>query len=233
MLYTSIENRTESVNNINIALSNIQNNLAKILPNVKIQHLKEKGKLIISHLRTDIKLEVNLVKRGLLGESKKIVLCEAAQNKYDAFVAMFVAPFGQLYGGKICAALDRQHPRDIFDIKLLLENEGISKETLIGFIFALISNPRPMYELLNPNLLDQKKVMNTQFSGMTEEIFTYSDFELYRDKLIVQINSSLSSQDKQFLLSVKQLNPDWSIYDFENFPAVQWRLQNLQKIETK
>src|SRR5690606_29434905 len=108
----------------------------------------------------------------------------------------------------------------IFDIKLLLENEGISRETLTGFIFELISNPRPMYELLNPNLLDQKKVMDSQFSGMTEEVFTYSDFELYRDKLIVQINSSLSSKDKQFLLSVKELNPNWSIYDFENFPAV-------------
>ena len=231
MIYTPIENRIETVNNINIALNNIQNNLEKILPNVKIQHLKEKGKLIISHRGSDIKLEVNLVKRGLFGEPKKIVLCEAAQNKYDVFVAMFVAPFGQLYGGKICAALDRQHPRDIFDIKLLLENEGISKETLTGFIFALISNPRPMYELLSPNLLDQRKVMETQFSGMTEDIFTYNDFELYREKLILQISNSLSSRDKQFLLSIKELNPDWSIYDFENFPAVQWKIQNLQKLK--
>lgn len=73
--------------------------------------------------------------------------------------------------------------------------------------------------------------METQFSGMTEETFTYSGFELYREKLIMQINNSLSSQDKEFLLSIKRLNPDWSIYDFEKFPAVQWKLQNLQKLK--
>jgi hypothetical protein len=31
-----------------------------------------------------------------------------------------------LYGGKLCAALDRQHPRDLFDVGLLLRNEGIT-----------------------------------------------------------------------------------------------------------
>lgn len=231
MIYIPIENREQTVNNINIVLNRIKNNLEKILSQVKIQHLKEKGKLIISQLRANIKLEVNLVKRGLLSEPKKIVLCEKAQNRYDAFVAIDIVPFGQLYGGKICAALDRQHPRDIFDIKFLLENEGISKETLRGFIFALISNPRPMNELLNPNLLDQIKVMDTQFAGMTEEAFTYGDFELYREKLINQINNSLSLRDKSFLFSFKKLNPDWSIYDFKNFPAVQWKLQNLQKLQ--
>jgi hypothetical protein len=91
MIYTPIENITESANNINIALSNIQNNIEKILPNVKIQHLKEKGKLTISHRGSGIKLEVNLVKRGIFGEPKKTLLCEAAQTKYDAFVAMYVS----------------------------------------------------------------------------------------------------------------------------------------------
>lgn len=30
-----------------------------------------------------------------------------------------------LYGDKLCAALDRQHPRDLFDVKLLLDQDGL------------------------------------------------------------------------------------------------------------
>ena len=39
-------------------------------------------------------------------------------------------PIHQLYGGKICAALDRQHPRDLFDVKKLLEDNGVQTELL-------------------------------------------------------------------------------------------------------
>ena len=31
--------------------------------------------------------------------------------------------------------------------------------------------------------------------------------------------------------SAKGLNPDWSIYDLQRFPAVGWKLQNLQKLK--
>ncbi|MFB3079791.1 MAG: nucleotidyl transferase AbiEii/AbiGii toxin family protein, partial [Lysobacterales bacterium] len=56
-----------------------------------------------------------------------------------------------LYGGKLCAALDRQHPRDIFDVKILMENEGITDEIRTAFVVYLASHDRPMSELLDPN----------------------------------------------------------------------------------
>ena len=130
-----------------------------------------------------------------------------------------------------CAALDRQHPRDLFDVKYLLEHEGLSRDVIIGFLLALISSDRPIHEVLNPNFLDQKKAMENQFLGMTSQNFTYEDFEETRLKLVQLINKNLREEDKEFLLSIKSLNPKWDIHNFEKFPTVRWKLQNLEKLQ--
>jgi hypothetical protein len=65
---------------------------------------------------------------------------------------------------------------------------------------------------------------------MSEEDFSYAEYERVREKLIETIHRSLTSEDKRFLLSMKALQPDWSIYDFERFPAVNWKLRNLEKL---
>ena len=129
-----------------------------MIPTIHIQHKVDTAKLLISLQGVIIKIEVNLVGHGLLSEPQHKILCESAQQDYDAFVSMQIVPLGQLFGGKICAALDRQHPRDLFDVKLLLDNQELTREMMTGFILSLISNDRPMYETLNPNLLNQKQV---------------------------------------------------------------------------
>jgi len=232
LTYIPVEERKQSINKINSTLGEIKNRLERIIPDVRIEHKKEIGKLLISSRGIKVKLEVNLVGRGVLSDIQKLSLCERAENEYDAFIVMPVVPFGQIYGGKICAALDRQHPRDLFDIKYLLENEGTSRDVLTGFILSLVSNDRPMYEVLKPNLLDQRLAMTNQFSGMSSEIFTYDEFEKTREEIILLINNQLTPRDRQFLLSVKNLTPDWSVYDFEKFPAVQWKLLNLEKLKS-
>jgi len=85
--------------------------------------------------------------------------------------------------------------------------------------------------VLVPNFQDQRQAMDNQFMGMSDVPFTYEDFEQTRLKLARTIKKSLTSQDKTFLLSVKNCEPDWRIYDFERFPAVQWKLQNLRKLK--
>jgi len=47
----------------------------------------------------------------------------------------------------------------------------------------------------------------------------------------VRLNTSLDKKDKKFLLSVVNAEPEWGLYDFEKFPAVQWKLLNLQKLK--
>jgi hypothetical protein len=65
--------------------------------------------------------------------------------------------------------------------------------------------------------------------GMTYEAFTYADFENKRELLIQKIQTVLTANDKKFLLSIENGTPDWEVYDFSIFPAVQWKLLNVKR----
>ena len=231
LTYVPLEDRNASLENIGEALARIKERLEKIIPEVQIELNKKTSKLQIAQKGAQIKLEVNQTNRGALGDLLEMELCELAQEEFEAFCVMPVVSMGQLYGGKVCAALDRQHPRDLFDVKYLLDNEGFTDEVKEGFLLFLLCSNRPIHVLLNPNLLDQRRAMVNQFEGMTDEAFTYEDYQVTRSRLVETIQGSLTETDKAFLLSIKSLNPDWSIYDFSQFPGVQWKLQNLQLLK--
>ncbi|RUO46842.1 nucleotidyltransferase [Pseudidiomarina aquimaris] len=227
LTYAGVEARGQALVEINAALLRIKDRVDKLRATIRVQHKPDVCKLQISEQGVQIKVEVNMVGRGLLAPAKKLALCSAAQEQYNVFCAMSVVPVGQLYGGKICAALDRQHPRDLFDTKLLLENIGFTDEIKRGFLFALISSNRPTHEMLEPNLLDQRAVFENQFEGMSNIVFSYADFEATRDTLIDIMHRSLTESDKQFLLNFNKLEPDWSVYDYQYFPSAKWKLLNL------
>ncbi len=232
LTYTPIENRVASLQHIGDALIRIKTRIESAIPGINITYKQDVAKLFISLQEINIKVEVNLIGRGVIEAPVKMRLCEKAEIEFDTFVVMPIVPLGQLFGGKICAALDRQHPRDLFDVKFLLENEGFSDEVKRGFLLCLISCDRPIHELIQPRLQDQELALNNQFSGMSEERFTYDDYIHIRDVLINIVKNELTEYDREFLLSVKTLAPDWGIYNFEKFPAVQWKLQNLQKLRS-
>jgi len=230
LTYVPIEDREVSVRKINEALLRIKSNIESIVPNVAVTHLSSALKLLISTKNSIIKLEVNQIKRGVYESTFRGVLCETAQNEFDTFCTIPIVPIGQVYGGKICAALARQHPRDLFDIKFLLNTEGFSEEIKKGFLFGLLGGNKPIHEIISPNLINQRSAMEKQFKGMTREQFTYKDFEETRSQLIATIQKHLTEYDRQFLLSIQRLEPDWSIYSFQDFPAVKWRIMNLKTL---
>ncbi|TLF47023.1 nucleotidyl transferase AbiEii/AbiGii toxin family protein [Maribacter aurantiacus] len=231
LTYIPLEERTIAFKNINSALGRIKAAIEKVDPNIKIISKPEILKLQISKGQAQIKLEVNQGMRGVIDVPVKMYLCETAQEVFDVFCEIQVVPFGQLYGGKICAALDRQHPRDLFDVNDLVKNEGFTEAVKKGFLFGLLSSKRPIHEMLFPNLLDQRSAMANQFEGMSKDKFSYADFETTRHLLISAIQSNLSDSDKEFLLKFQKGSPDWTYYDFKDFPAVQWKLQNLNRLK--
>ncbi|QQS34425.1 MAG: nucleotidyl transferase AbiEii/AbiGii toxin family protein [Acidobacteriota bacterium] len=231
LTYIPVEDRATSLENIQAALRRIKERIELAIKDVRITDRSADGKLLVSFHEIVVKIEVNLVARGTVDEPKGIALCSLAQGEFDAFCVMPVVPIGQLFGGKICAALDRQHPRDLFDVKHLLENEGFSDEIKSGFLLALISSERPIHEVIDPHLLDQQSVLENHFTGMSNEVFPYQDFEETRTKLLSTIDERLTDEDRSFLLSIKGLEPDWNRYDFEKFPAVQWKLLNLRRLK--
>ena len=231
LTYVEIAERNETLEGINAALIRIKERIEALRPSIRVQHKDRVCKLQLDEHGVLIKIEVNMVGRGLLGEPNKAPLCEAAQEQFDAFCAMPLVPLAQLYGGKLCAALDRQHPRDLFDVKLLFENEGFTDEIKRGFILGLVSSNRPTHEMLDPHLLDQRTAFENQFEGMATIEFSYDDYEATRLQLVETVKASLNEEDKAFLLSLNRLTPDWSIYDYQNFPSVKWKLLNLEKFK--
>jgi len=231
LTYVEILQRKETLDAINVALGRIKENIEKLRPSIRIEHKENICKLQLNEHGITIKIEVNMVGRGLLGEATKAQLCETAQEQFDVFCTMPIVPMGQLYGGKICAALDRQHPRDLFDVKLMFENEGFTDEIKHGFLFGLVSSNRPTHEILTPHLLDQRTAFENQFEGMSAIEFSYDDYEATRFQLIETVRASLDENDKAFLLSLNRLAPDWSIYDYQDFPSVKWKLMNLKKFK--
>jgi hypothetical protein len=101
-------------------------------------------------------------------------------------------------------------------------------------MLGLVSSNRPTHEMLDPHLLDQRRAFDNQFEGMSEIEFSYDDYDDYeaiRLQLIETVKASLSEDDKAFLLSLNRLTPDWSIYDYQHFPSVKWKLLNLEKFK--
>lgn len=232
LTYIPIQERDESIRAINAALAKIQGRINALRPSIKVTHKADVCKLMVEEGDVLVKIEVNMIGRGVLGNTALVQpLCEAAQDYFDAFCDIQVVPMSQLYGGKICAALDRQHPRDLFDVHLMLKEQGYSDEIKEGVIYALICSNRPTHEMLNPNHIDQRVAFNNQFNGMSEHPFSYEDFEATRHKLIQLVNESLNNTDREFLLSVNQLKPNWAIYDFAEYPSVKWKLINLEKFK--
>ncbi len=149
------------------------------------------------------------------------------------YAEMQVLSLPELYAGKICAALDRQHPRDFFDVKLLLENEGLTTEIRQAFLVYLISHPRPLSELINPMRKNIRSIFESDFANMTEIPVTVEDLETTREQLIKAIHAGLTEQEIQFLLSFKARTSNWSLLGLsgiDQLPAVKWKMLNLQKM---
>lgn len=193
----------------------------------------QEAKLTCRTPDAQIKVEVNTTIRGYLLPPRMMDVADTVESEFGRFVSVNVISHAELFGGKICAALDRQHPRDLFDVHQMLENEGLTADIRMGFMASLLSHSRPIHEMIRPNFQDQETVFETQFAGMAFTPFRYTDFEHTRERLVQEINKGWSDNDCSFLLGFKQGKPDWSLLPLENLsrmPAVQWKLLNIQKL---
>lgn len=235
LTYLPVNDRDIAIQGISLMLVRYSSYIQQIFPSCKITRKKLKGSelikgLIIHYDNITVKIEPNLVIRGCVFPPQILSLCSKAKEIFQKDVKVQILSTADLYAGKICAALDRQHPRDLFDIKLLLEKEGITDDIRKAFIVYLLSHPRPIIELLNPNRIDISKIFETEFKAMTDEEITLKKLLESRDKLIKKINRSLSEKEKRFIISFKNMKPEWELLglkNIENLPAIRWKLYNL------
>ena len=231
LTYIPLADRQTSMDDINLHLQSISEKAKRAFKGMHIVPTPTSSKLLCEYHGKQVKIEVNQTKRGIVGgEILTIPLSEKAQNEFSLYCEAQIVPLTLLYGGKIAAALSRQHPRDLFDVKYM---DIPLSECREGLIYCLLGGDRPIHESFAPNLIDQRKTMDNQFVGMTDIPFTYEEFEATRSKLISDVKSLMTEEDKKFLVSFESGQPEWDGYEFEYFkdyPSVQWKLLNLRKL---
>ena len=230
--YITIEDRQQSLASINQKLLEVKKNIEKTIPGVVVKHKPDVWKLLCTLGDATVKIEVNATKRGIIGDVVELPLCEKARNEFSMGCKARTVSFSQLYGGKITAALSRQHPRDLFDCKYMeLQSFDDVKN---GFMLCLLGSDKPIIESLQPHDIDQTEALENQFQGMTETPFGYEDYLESRTALLSLVNGGLTITDKEFLLSFEQGEPDWNkccAGDLSQYPSVQWKLLNIGKLK--
>lgn len=191
-------------------------------------------KLFVRRGRIEVKIEVNEVMRGTVHPASRASLRPAARDQMLADLALPIVSSEDLYGGKLVAALDRQHPRDLFDVMQLFSHEGITPGIRRAFVVYLASHNRPVHEVLFPIPHDISREFTQNFQDMTVEPIRLDDLLAARERLMVELPAQLDADERRFLLSLVTNRPEWGAFGIEHLeqlPGLRWKLQNLQGLE--
>jgi predicted nucleotidyltransferase component of viral defense system len=213
LVYLPVQERAPSLTGIKQGLLAIGHEIERIVPGAKTQGEIQRDtgtetKMTVRRGSTAIKIEVSTISRGHVLHVEAHSLCASAETLYGPARLQLLA-FEEVYAGKLCAALNRQHPRDLYDVRILLRNEGISESLKNTFLVYLMGSDRPMVELLDPNLKDIRDIHDAEFRGMTLEPVTVADLEEARRTLVVKLHQTLTDEDRNFLLAFKRGEPNW------------------------
>ncbi len=191
-------------------------------------------KLLVRSGRIEIKVEVNFVMRGTVQPVRRASLTPTARDVLMADLDIPVVSLEDMYGGKLVAALDRQHPRDLFDVMLLFAHEGITPGIRRAFVVYLASSNRPVHEVLFPPLRNVQHDYEHNFQGMTAEPVPLDALLAARERMVRELQRELDDNERRFLLSLVAGTPDWallSIAHLEYLPGIRWKLHNLAQLK--
>lgn len=232
LTYLPVSERDTALIDIRSRLATIAETIQRSVPGANVQVVKgDAPKLLVDKSGARIKVEPSVVIRCSLVPPIASQLCSAAQEDYELFVEIQRLDSADLYAGKLCAALDRQHPRDLFDAMHLQAAGPIPDSIRQAFVAYLAGHRRPIAELLQPNRKPIEDLFANHFAGMTEKPVALAVLEAARTQLFEWVASALTDTERRFLLSIKQGEPDWSLLPFEGldrWPAIQWKLHNIQ-----
>lgn len=240
LTYLPLAPRAESLAAIDAAMGRIATRVKSALKGAQIvasttQPENAVTKLLVRYEDAQVKIEVTPVLRGCVFDPARRTVSPAVEDTFG-FAESQVVSFPDLYAGKIVAALDRQHPRDFFDIRDLLAHEGITDELRQALVVYLISHNRPMAELLAPQRKPLEAEFQRGFEGMTETAVRVADLEEARETLIAAVVGGMPESHRQFLLSFERGEARWDLVGLpgaESLPAVQWRMRNLEQLSAE
>jgi len=238
LTYLPVNERASALDDINRALIRVSEEIKRRIPGTRIVLKNIRGNntlkgMVVNQEGVTVKIEPNLVLRGSVYPPEIKTLSKNAQDLFELSVQSRILSVDELYAGKICAALDRQHPRDLFDVYFLFKNEGLTAKIRRAFIVYLISHPRPMIEILSPQPKNIRDIFEKEFKDMIAENVTCESLDTARDDLVSMLRSKLTTEERMFIVSVKEGYPRWELLALEgveNLPAVKWKLLNIGKM---
>ncbi|MDA0204750.1 MAG: nucleotidyl transferase AbiEii/AbiGii toxin family protein [Acidobacteria bacterium] len=227
--------RAEALAAINGALRASRDRLVK--RGLKVQALSTgdlgETKLLVRRDDLAVKIEVNTVIRGTIHPTRTMSLSLAASDALMADLELPLLSPEEIYGGKLVAAMDRQHPRDLFDVMELFGHGGVTPEIRRAFVVYLASHNRPLYEVLFPKPKDIRLAYEGSFAGMTREPVSLDALMATSEKLLRELPDSLDTYERDFLRTLARSQPDWSrlgIPHLAELPAIRWRIQNVEAL---
>lgn len=236
LAFLPLSPRDEALAMTRRALATMAERARRLVPGLRIIDAgnADSPKQIATTGRAQIKIEPNPVLRGTVFPSETRRLSSTAEAMFELSVSVPVLSHADLYAGKLCAALDRQHPRDWFDVALLLDDEGLDDALRQAFVVYLACHHRPMAELLAPQAKPLRETFEREFAGMTREAVPVQKLESAQRALPQLLRSSLTAEERGFLLSVKRGEPEWSLLPIPHLaelPALRWKLSNIQSLK--
>jgi predicted nucleotidyltransferase component of viral defense system len=237
LTYLPVEDRAASLAAIDGAMLRIKDRIEEGMPGAKVtasRSVDEKivTKLIVRHQGAQIKIEVTPVLRGTVYDPVLTGVVPTVEDTFG-FAEIQVVSFADLYAGKIVAALDRQRPRDLFDVRDLLANEGVDDALRRAFLVYLASHNRPMAEVLAPTRKPLHEEFERGFAGMTQQPLNLAELEAAREAIIATMVTEMPEDHRRFLIGFKRGEPDWNLLglpEAQNLPAILWKLRNLDRL---
>ena len=156
-------------------------------------------KLLVQRDDLSVKIEVNTVIRGTVHPTQTMALTAAASDALMADLELPLLSPEDIYGGKLVAAMDRQHPRDLFDVMELFAHGGITPEIRRAFVVYLASHNRTIHEVLFPTPKDIRLAYEGSFAGMTTEPVTMEALLETRERLFRELPAALDANEREFL----------------------------------
>lgn len=237
LTYLPVKPRSESLSDIDETLQRIGKSISGSLSDAKVfpSRLDKEGtlnRLIVRSPQAQIKIEVTPVTRGCVFEPAVMAVSENVEDQFS-FAETLVVSFDDLFAGKLVAALDRQHPRDLFDVRDLLANEGISDTLRQAFLVYIVSHNRPAAEVLAPRRKDIEQEFQNNFVGMTTAPVSIEDLIATREEMIEIVVGQMPQEHREFLIGVERGDVRWQLADLQEvaeLPAIRWKLSNLDKV---
>ena len=192
-------------------------------------------KLMVRRDSIEIKVEVNYVMRGTVYPVRMASLMPTARETLLAELEIPVVSLEDVYGSKLVAALDRQHPRDLFDVMQLFAHEGLTPGIRRAFVVYLACHNRPVHEVLNPSLRNIRLDYERNFNGMTTEPIPLDTLLETRERMVAELQHGMTSDERSFLISLVSNRPEWNLLGLDHLealPALQWKHQNLQRLQS-